>query len=90
MFFEVQWIGLGCCYDEIHVHVVISTVVILFIYSAVVTSLRGNKASRHIFFLHTFWCFAFAFGFTVILDACYIFIDFYCMMFIYIICKDTL
>lgn len=49
MFFEVQWIGLGCCYDEIHVHVVISTVVILFIYSAVVTSLRGNKASRHIF-----------------------------------------
>lgn len=49
MFFEVQWIGLGCCYDEIHIHVVISTVVILFIYSAVVTSLRGNKASRHIF-----------------------------------------
>lgn len=49
MFFEVQWIGLGCCYDEIHVHVVTSTVVILFIYSAVVTSLRGSKASRHIF-----------------------------------------
>lgn len=39
-----------------------------------------KKASRHIFSC-IFWCFAF--GFTFVLDACYIFIDFYCMVLIY-------
>lgn len=43
-----QRIALGCCNDEIHVHVVTSTVVILSIYSALVSGLGGKIASRHI------------------------------------------
>lgn len=79
-----QRIALGCCNDEIHVHVVTSIVVILSIYSALVSGLGGKIASRHILSYILFWCFVFAFEFYFC-SWCMLYIHWFLLHDVYII-----